>query len=216
MSIIHNTFDECFVVVRKTKCRIRRNSTAIERSRKECRYLFGHGWQHRLWIQTNNEGNLIRNINVTLDEGRDRPWLTSKIACLCSTHGIPQLYPSFQFRQLQDWYGIEWTACLPDRERTVKTLVFLLPRMTVGRLLLSTATKEFQRHLRWPSSQTLTRFPWTIWRLLYIRSTIISVAASVIRPHQKTVYPIKESTILEEDLNDAYLMMKHVEQPPST
>lgn len=26
----------------------------------------------------------------------------------------------------------------------------------------------------------------------------------------------KESTILEEDLNDAYLMMKHVEQPPST
>ncbi len=47
-------------------------------------------------------------------------------------------------------------------------------------------------------------------------TTIISVAASVIRPHQKTVYPIKESTILEEDLNDAYLMMKHVEQPPST
>ena len=140
-------------------------------------------------IQTNNEGNLKRNINVTLDEGRDRPWLTSKIACLCSTHGIPQLYPSFQFRQLQDWYGIEWTACRPGREQTVKTLVFLLPRMTVGRLLLSTATKEFQRHLRWPSSQTQTRFPWTIWRLLYIRSTIISVAASVIRPHQKTVYP---------------------------
>jgi hypothetical protein len=26
----------------------------------------------------------------------------------------------------------------------------------------------------------------------------------------------EESTILEEDLNDAYLMMKHVEQPPST